>query len=284
MTKNHPVTASLHYAHIVESANYLKKYTTSTPKFGVVLGTGMHAFTEEKAFSLREKIPYEDIPHFVTPTNELHEGKWLMGKLYGQDILIMQGRIHYYEGYSMQAITHPIRVMKAMGVEVLCVCNAAGGINPAFSLSDVMLITDHINLLPESPLLGENIGEMGPRFPDMFHPYSPRLLSVARANKALSFLKHGVYVAVMGPQLETPAEYRYLATIGADAVGMSTVPEVIVAKHMRMEVCGLSVVSDLCYPPALKEVNVAHIVVAVQQGEPKLVRALLAIIEGAAGK
>ena len=273
--------AAQYHEQVLETADCLGGAMGSQPTVGVVLGTGMTAFVEASGFSVAGQLPYEDIPYFAQPTLESHhKGLLLWGTLHGKHLMVLQGRLHYYEGYSMQEITHPIRVMKALGVRTLFICNAAGGINPDLSLSDVMLITDHINLLPDNPLRGQNIDSMGARFPDMFRAYSPRLLGVVRKEAShYGPLREGVYAAVMGPNLETPAEYRYLATMGADAVGMSTVPEVIVAVHMQMEVCALSIITDLCYPAALQEVSVSKILQAVEKGEPQLVRILSSAIE-----
>ncbi len=243
------------------------------------MGTGLHGLAGE--VEITATIDYAEIPHFPVSTVEFHAGKLIFGHIGKTPVVMMQGRFHYYEGYSMQQITLPVRVMKMLGVKHLYVSNASGGLNPAFKKADLMVINDHINLLPENPLRGKNMDELGGRFPDMSQPYDKELLERARevaAREGMSF-HEGVYVAVQGPNLETPAEYHFLSVIGADAVGMSTVPEVIVARQMDMPVFAVSIITDLCYPGAIEKVDIASIIEAAQRAEPqlrKLIRGMLA--------
>jgi len=255
---------------IRESAEYVEKYCKDVPKYGIILGTGLGALAER--VDVEEEIHYSKIPHFPVSTVEAHAGKLLVGKLAGKSVIVMQGRFHVYEGYNMQQITLPVRVMKLLGIEQLFISNAAGALDPDFHKSDIMLITDHINLLPENPLRGPNLDELGPRFPDMSEPYDPDLLARARKiAKELSLnVREGVYAAVPGPNLETKAEYRYLRTIGADAVGMSTIPEVIVSVHMGLPVFALSAITDLCTPGNIVKVSVQEILQAAAIAEPKM--------------
>jgi len=227
------------------------------------------------------ELSYQDIPYFPISTVETHAGKLILGKLAGKSVVAMQGRFHYYEGYSMQEITYPIRVMKVLGIHTLVISNAAGGMNPLFRKGDLMIIDDHINLLGDNPLVGPNIDEFGPRFPDMSEPYSKRLIGIAEevALKEKIRLQKGVFVAVSGPNLETRAEYRFLRSIGADAVGMSTVPEVIVARHMGLEVFGVSVITDECLPDALQPVDVPDIIRTANEAQPRLTLLMKKLIE-----
>lgn len=230
---------------IKETAAFIKTQVNELPKIGIILGTGLGDLVNH--MEVIKEIDYKEIINFPVSTVEGHSGKLIFGNLGGKYIMAMQGRFHYYEGYGMKQVTFPVRVMKELGVETLFVSNAAGGMNKEFSVGDVMIITDHINLFPENPLRGKNYNELGDRFPAMTEPYSHRLIKIAdeiRAEKSLR-LMHGVYVGTTGPTFETPAEYEYFRIIGGDAVGMSTVPEVIVAKHAGMEVFGVSVITDL---------------------------------------
>jgi purine-nucleoside phosphorylase len=215
------------------------------PEVGIILGTGLGGLVKE--IQILHQIPYRDIPNFPVSTVEGHPGTLILGMLGGKKIIAMQGRFHFYEGYSMQQITFPVRVMKALGIRTLCVSNASGGMNPEFEVGEIMLINDHINLFPDNPLIGPNNESLGPRFVDMGEAYSKRLLKVAHevAKENKISVKQGVYAGLTGPCFETPAEYRYLWRMGADAVGMSTVPEVIVARHAGLEVFGISIISDL---------------------------------------
>ena len=250
--------------------DYVLTKTEKKPQVGIILGTGLGGLSKE--IEIDVEIPYQKIPGFVTSTVEFHEGQLIIGTLSGKNVVAMQGRFHYYEGYSMQEITFPVRVMKALGASALIVSNAAGGMNPEFGKSDLVLIKDHINLLGDNPLIGVNEEELGSRFPDMCKPYSPGLIKLAKeaARDNNILLREGIYVAVAGPSLETPSEYRFLRQIGADMVGMSTVPEDIVAVQMGMEVLGITIISDLCDPDNLKPVNIEGIIAACEKAEPGL--------------
>lgn len=246
---------------IKEAAAFLRSKNISNPEVGVVLGTGLgNTFAGQLEDSL--SVAYQDIPHFPVATVESHQGKLLYGKIGGKNVLAMQGRFHYYEGYSMQQITFPIRVMKMLGVKYLLISNAAGNMNLSWRKGDLMLIDDHINLQPDNPLRGKNEDELGPRFPDMSAPYDKRMNDLLRtiAREKEIVLHTGVYVSVMGPNLETRAEYRFLRNIGADAVGMSTVPEVLVANHSNLPCCAVSVLTDDCDPDNLKPVDISEII------------------------
>ncbi len=247
-----------------------------SPEVGIVLGTGLGALVED--IDVEDSIDYESIPHFPVSTVESHSGRLIFGRLEGRAVVAMQGRFHYYEGYSMERVTFPIRVMQRLGVRTLIVSNACGGMNPFYRRGDLMRIDDHINLIGDNPLRGPNLDELGPRFPDMSEPYDHALGTVADrvALDAGIRLHVGVYVAVAGPNLETRAEYRFLRTIGADVVGMSTVPEVIVARHAGMRVLGISIVTDECFPEALRPVDVEEIIAVAGEAEPRLT----AIIRG----
>lgn len=256
--------------HIAESVAEIRTRTVAKPRVGIILGTGLGALAEHVHADV--VIPYEDIPHMPVSTVESHKGRMIFGELSGRQVVVMQGRFHYYENYSMQQITHGVRIMKALGVETLVVSNACGALNPDFKRSDIMIINDHINLLGDNPLIGANDQTLGPRFPDMSEPYT--FSQIARAHECAKELgievREGVYVAVAGPNLETRAEYRYLRTIGADVVGMSTVPEVIVAVHAGMQVLGFSVITDECFPDTLQKVSLHEILEAASIAEPKL--------------
>ena len=257
---------------IQESAAFLKKEGLSEARIGVILGTGLgEDFL--KRLEIEKSIDYKEIPHFPLATVEFHSGKLHYASLPNQSkVLAMQGRFHYYEGCSMQQIVFPVRVLKSLGIEALLISNAAGNMQRKWHKGELMLITDHINLQPDNPLRGENLEELGPRFPDMSAPYSAKLnkllLEIASQKKIL--LHKGIYASVMGPNLETAAEYRYLQRIGADAVGMSTVPEVIAAAHMSLPCCAVSVLTDDCDPDNLKPISIKDIIAAAAQGEKKL--------------
>ncbi|MBK6265292.1 purine-nucleoside phosphorylase [Marivirga sp. S37H4] len=253
-----------------EAVDYLQKQTFFQPEVGIILGTGLGALVDD--IEVVKTISYKDIPHFPDSTVETHSGKLIFGKLSGKKVVAMQGRFHYYEGYSMQQITMPVRVMKLLGIKMLFISNAAGGLNHSLKISDVMAINDHINLFPENPLRGMNMDELGDRFPDMYNAYDADLLKLAMvvaAEKGID-LREGVYAGVPGPNLETAAEYRYLEIIGADAVGMSTIPENIVARHMKLPVFAVSVITDLCYPEQLKPVSIPEIINASMVAQPKM--------------
>ncbi len=254
---------------IQETAAFLKeKVGGEMPKVAIVLGSGLGNLADK--IDIKAAIPYSEIPNFPVSTVEGHKGQLIFGMLGKKYVMAMQGRFHYYEGYSMKEATFPIRVMKALGVKVLCVSNAAGGMNPEFRVGDVMLITDHINLFPDHPLRGKNYNELGPRFPAMNEAYSHRILDLARkiAKENNIRLMEGVYVGTQGPTFETPSEYRFFYRIGGDAVGMSTVPEVIVARHAGIEVFGLSVITDLGGEGIYVDVSHEEVQQAATKAEP----------------
>ena len=256
--------------HIDEAVASIRTRTNSKPKIGIILGTGLGGLAAE--ITREVEIDYGDIPHFPVSTVESHHGKLLFGTLAGKNVVAMQGRFHFYEGYSMQQITFPVRVMKFLGVDTLLISNAAGALHPLFRKGDVMFIVDHINLLGDNPLIGPNDETLGPRFPDMSEAYSRELLSMAE-QVALDLkigVQRGVYVAMSGPNLETRAEYRFLRFTGADAVGMSTIPENIVAVHMGMRVFGVSIMTDECFPDALKPVTLEEVIAVANKAEPKM--------------
>jgi len=255
------------YEKIKETARFLMDIGLDKPEIGIVLGTGLGGIV--KMIKIEKKIPYHDIPNFPISTVSGHSGALIYGELAGKKVVVMQGRFHYYEGWEMSEVTFPIRVMKLLGIEKLMVSNACGGVNPEFKVGDVMIITDHINMMPEHPLRGENEEKFGPRFVDMHEPYSLKMIrlmrSIAVENKL--DIKEGVYLALQGPTFETPAEYRMVKLMGADAVGMSTVPEVIVAKHMGMECFGLSVITDLGIEGKIEEVSHEAVQIAAKSSE-----------------
>lgn len=255
---------------IDETLEVIRKKTSETYEVGIILGTGLGGLVSE--INIEHEIEYDDLPHFPVSTVESHHGKLIFGKINGKNVVAMQGRFHFYEGYTMQQITYPVRVMKFLGVKTLLVSNACGGMNPLYSRGDVMIMVDHINLLGDNPLIGPNENELGPRFPDMSEPYSLDLIELAEKAALENQIKvqKGVYVAVAGPNLETKAEYRFLRIIGADVVGMSTVPENIVANHMGMKVLGISIITDECFPEALKPVDVDEIIATANEAEPKM--------------
>jgi len=266
---------------IEESLGYIRKHTKMRPEIGIILGTGLGGLVKE----IRKEIvlDYDEIPHFPVSTVESHHGKLIFGTLAGKKIVAMQGRFHYYEGYTMQQVTFPVRVMShkhGLGVKTLLISNAAGGMNPDFQRGDLMIITDHINLQGTNPLIGPNDDELGPRFPDMSEPYNKKLIALAEkvAAEQKIHLQHGVFVAVQGPNLETRAEYRFLRNIGADAVGMSTVPENIVANHMGMRVLGFSIITDECFPDTLQPVSVEEIIKIANKAEPKLTKIMKELV------
>jgi purine-nucleoside phosphorylase len=253
-----------------EALSYLKSNGIENPTVGIVLGTGLGGLVSE--IDIIKAIDYDSIPHFPISTVESHHGRLIYGIINGKKVLVMQGRFHYYEGYDMKEITFPIRVMKLLGIEILLISNASGAINLAYKKSSLMLITDHINLYPDNPLIGKNLDDFGPRFPDMSEAYSNKLNNVLRdiASEKNIQLHEGVYVPVSGPNLETKAEYKMIKILGGDAVGMSTVPEVIVARHMNLPCCAISVLTDECDPEHLKLVDIADILAAAAIAEPQL--------------
>ena len=263
---------------IAQAVEVIRRQWPGSPRVGIILGTGLGGLAEQ--IVTEATLPYEVIPHFPRSTAVGHTGQLVCGRLQGLPVVAMEGRFHAYEGYSFRQITFPVRVMKALGAELLVVSNACGGMNPQYAQGDIMVIEDHINLLSGNPLVGVNDDALGPRFPDMSAPYDRdligRALEIARRE---NFVAHkGVYVAVTGPNLETRAEYRFLRTIGADVVGMSTVPEVLVAVHAGMRVLGLSIVTDLCLPDALKPANIQEILATAATAELKLRKIVLGVL------
>jgi len=253
---------------IQEAVSFIKNKYNQPISVGIILGTGLGSLGNQIKVQL--EIDYKDIPHFPISTVESHSGKLIFGTLAGKSVLAMKGRFHYYEGYSMKEVTFPVRVMKKLGVQTLLVSNASGGLNPAQEVGDVMVLSDHINLFPENPLRGKNHDELGPRFPDMSDAYSRRLIDLALeiAKEKGIKLHTGVYCGVEGPNLETPAEYKYLRIIGGDAVGMSTVPEVLVARHSGMEVFGISAITDLGVEGKIHQVSLQDVLAAASKAEP----------------
>ncbi|MDB5142849.1 MAG: purine-nucleoside phosphorylase [Mucilaginibacter sp.] len=267
--------------NIQETTLYIKsRIGDFEPEVGIILGTGLGGLVSE--IEVEKQLMYSNIPDFPISTLEFHSGKLIFGMLAGKKVVAMQGRLHYYEGYTMQQITFPVRVMKMLGIKILFVSNASGSLNPDFKKGDLMAIEDHINLQPLNPLIGRNEEELGPRFPDMSQPYRRDLvdnaLNIASANNITCH--KGVYVAVTGPNLETKAEYRYLRIIGGDAVGMSTVPEVIVANHMGLPVFAISVLTDEGFPDILQPVSVEEILAVAHEAEPKMTLILKKLIAG----
>lgn len=261
------------------AVGFLRTKTRMQPSIGIILGTGLGGLAKE--IKAEVVVDYGDIPHFPISTVESHHGKLIFGMLAGKNVVAMQGRFHYYEGYTLQQVTFPVRVMKFLGVSTLLISNAAGGMNPQFSRGTIMIITDHINLIGDNPLIGPNDDALGPRFPDMSEPYSKKLIAVAEqvALEMKIRIEHGVFVAVPGPNLETRAEYRFLRFIGADAVGMSTVPENIVANHMSLQVLGFSIITDECFPDSLQPANVQEIIAVAAKTEPRLTAIMKGVVE-----
>lgn len=264
---------------INETLSVIRKTTKEDYPIGIILGTGLGGLVKE--INVKHQIDYADLPHFPLSTVESHQGKLIFGSVGGRNVVAMQGRFHYYEGYTMKQITYPVRVMKFLGVKTLLVSNACGGMNPDYRKGDLMLMIDHINLLGDNPLIGKNEDELGPRFPDMSEPYSLDLLKIAEdvASEHNINVHKGVYVAVPGPNLETKAEYRFLRATGADVVGMSTIPENIVANHMGMKVLGISIITDECVPETLKPVDVKEIIAAAMKAEPKMTLIMKEVIK-----
>jgi purine-nucleoside phosphorylase len=273
-------SAELHSSDAIErAASAIRARFDMRPDAAIILGTGLGKLAVE--VDAHAVIEYADIPGFPLSTVESHTGRLLCGTLGGKTVVAMQGRFHRYEGYSLQQVTFPVRVMRALGAESLIVSNACGGLNPLWSAGDLMVIADHINLLGDSPLIGPNDDRIGPRFPDLSAPYDSAMRDLARrvaADKKIR-LREGVYVAVTGPNLETRAEYRFLRAIGADVVGMSTVPEVIVAIHAGMRVLGLSIITDMCLPDALEPATVERIIAVANRAEPMLTQVVRGVLE-----
>jgi purine-nucleoside phosphorylase len=267
------------YDNIVATVEFIKSKTTSRPTVGVILGSGLGGLID--ALKIDTEIHYKDIPHFPVSTVQGHAGNMAFGTLGGKEVVMMAGRFHYYEGYDMEEVTFPVRVMKLLGVETLFLSNAAGGMNPEYNVGDIMLINDHINLFPEHPLRGPNEERFGTRFPDMSEPYSHKLISLAQNISAEQKLKvhTGVYIGLQGPTFETPAEYKWLRIIGGDAVGMSTVPENIVAKHCGMNVFAASIITDLGIIGIVHKISHEEVLAAANAAAPKLATLVSAIIE-----
>lgn len=266
---------------IKETAGFLEARIKQQPAIGIILGTGLGGLVNE--IDIEITIPYKDIPNFPVSTVAGHQGELIFGKMGGRQIVAMKGRFHFYEGYTMQEVAFPVRVMRFLGIELLILSNASGGVNPDFEVGDIMVIEDHINLMKDNPLIGKNDDAIGTRFPDMGHPYDPELIRKAFevAGKLGIKLQKGVYAAVSGPTYETPAEYRYIRTIGSDAVGMSTVPEVISARHMGLKCFAVSVISDLGVPGKIVKITHEHVIDAASAVEPvmtKLIREMVAVI------
>lgn len=255
---------------IKETIEYLESRISQKPEIGIILGTGLGGLVSE--IESQHSFPYEFIPNFPVSTVDGHHGQLIFGTMNGVSIVAMQGRFHYYEGYTMQEITFPVRVMKFLGIKSLILSNASGGVNPDFEVGDIMVIDDHINLMKDNPLIGHNEEEIGTRFPDMGHAYDRKMIeqAFAIAEKHGIKLKRGVYAAVSGPTYETPAEYKYIRAIGADAVGMSTVPEVIAARHMGLKCFAVSIISDLGVPGKIVEITHKHVINAASAVEPKM--------------
>ncbi len=264
---------------IREAAESIRARSSLAPEVAIILGTGLGGLAER--IVAETVVSYEQVPHFPLATVEAHTGRLLLGTLGGKRVVAMQGRFHRYEGYSLQQIALPVRVMHALGARTLVISNISGGMNPLWSVGDLVLITDHLNLLGDNPLVGPNLDELGPRFPDMTEPYALRLQALAQ-EVALGLaipLRRGVYVAVPGPNLETPAEYRMLRMMGADVVGMSTVPEVITAVHAGMGVLGISIITDACLPDALEPVAIQQIIAVAREAEPRLTQLIEGVVQ-----
>jgi len=255
---------------IKETVDYISSKTQIKPQVGIILGTGLGGLVKE--IEIVDVLPYESIPNFPVSTVEGHSGKLIFGTLGGKNVIAMQGRFHYYEGYDMKQVTFPVRVMKFLGIEKLFVSNASGGVNPDFEIGDLMILNDHINLFPTNPLIGTNIKELGPRFPDMSDVYDKSLIEKAKAIATQHNIRtlEGAYAGVSGPCLETPAEYKYIYNIGADAVGMSTVPEVIVARHMAIPCFAISIITDLGVPGKIVKVTHEDVQNVAEKAEPKM--------------
>jgi purine-nucleoside phosphorylase len=266
------INTAMHMEAVLEAAGYIRSFQHQEPEFGIILGTGLGALVNE--LEIDEVISYETIPHFPVSTVESHSGKLILGRLSGRRVVVMQGRFHYYEGYTAQQITFPVRVMKVLGIKKLFISNASGGLDPAHSVGDLMIMNDHINLHPDNPLRGPNLDELGFRFPDMSEPYDREMIRQAQdiALKQGIKVHTGVYASVTGPNLETPSEYKYLRIIGADAVGMSTVPENIVARHMSIPVFAISVITDLGVEGKIEHITIAKVLAAAAMAEPGMTK------------
>lgn len=260
---------SIDYAEQIQFAfDHIQNIYSEPLEIGIILGTGLGQLIQN--IDIIKEIPYDEIPYFPISTVESHHGKLIIGRLSGKTVIAMQGRFHYYEGYSMKEVTFPLRVLKKLGIHHLFVSNAAGGLNPEYGIGELMIINDHIDLFPENPLRGKNLDDLGVRFPDMSEPYELKLVNkgIDIAKKNNLKVHQGVYAAVQGPNLETKAEYKYLRTIGADAIGMSTIPEVIVARHMDLTVFAISAITDLCTPGNVKKITISEVLAAAAIAEP----------------
>lgn len=266
-------------AKVTESVEFVNQKSKIKPEIAIILGTGLGRLAED--IEEKEIIPYSEIPNFPVSTVQSHSGNLVLGKLGNKEVVAMQGRFHYYEGYSLKEVTFPVRVMKKLGADIIIISNAAGGMNRFFERGDLMLIIDHINLFGDNPLIGLNDEELGPRFPDMSEAYNQKLIELAKkvALKEKIRLQEGVYAGLIGPTLETPAEYRFLISIGADAVGMSTIPEVIVANHMGMKVLGISCITDLAIDGVIVKTSVEEILKAASDAEPIMTKLIKKVIE-----
>ena len=266
-------------AKITESVEFINQKSKIKPEIAIILGTGLGGLAED--IKEEEIIPYSEIPNFPVSTVQSHSGNLVLGKLGNKEVVAMQGRFHYYEGYNLKEVTFSVRVMKKLGADTIIISNAAGGMNRFFRRGDLMLITDHINLFGDNPLIGPNDEELGPRFPDMSEAYNQKLIELTKkvALKEKIRLQEGVYAGLTGPTLETPAEYRFLISIGADAVGMSTVPEVIVANHMGMKVLGISCITDLAIDGVIVKTSVEEILKAASDAEPIMTKLIKKVIE-----
>ncbi|PSR14446.1 MAG: purine-nucleoside phosphorylase [Bacteroidetes bacterium] len=274
------MSASALFDDIQESVAYLANRCSLQPRFGFILGTGLSDLADE--ITDAEEIPYGDIPHFPESTVESHRGKLILGYLAGVPVVAMAGRFHYYEGYSMEQVTFPVRVLQAMGIERLIISNAAGSVNPAMEAGDIVFVRDHINMMPENPLRGFNDERLGPRFPDMLHTYDRALNAQALAlARQMGIRAHeGVYLSLQGPNLETPAEYQFFHRIGADLIGMSTVPEVLVARHMGLPIFVLSVISNKCYPlEDIRETTIEAVIALVTATTPRVQALVKALVQ-----
>ena len=261
-----------------ESVAFIQSKTNVKPTIGIILGTGLGGLVKE--IEVVDEISYSEIPHFPVSTVESHSGKLIFGRLGGKQVVAMQGRFHYYEGYDFKQVTYPVRVMKLLGIERLCVSNASGGVNPDFIVGEIMILNDHVNFFPGNPLIGKNFDDFGPRFPDMSEPYDPIMIQLAKdiAKENDIRIAEGTYLGLTGPTLETPAEYKFIRVVGADAVGMSTVPEVIVARHMEIPVFAISIITDLGVPGKIKKVSLEEVIEVASRQEPKMTLILKELI------
>lgn len=263
---------------INEAVEYLGNHTKVQPELGIILGTGLGGLVNE--INIIDTISYEDIPNFPVSTVESHSGKLIFGELGGKHVVAMQGRFHFYEGYSLQEVTFPVRVMKLLGIKRLVVSNASGGVNPDYEIGEIMILNDHINLFPGNPLIGKNIDDLGPRFPDMSDAYDVDMIAIAEqvAKENDIRVAKGIYAGLTGPTLETPAEYKMINILGADAVGMSTVPEIIVARHMEIPCFAVSIITDLGVEGKIKKVSVQDVIEVANRQEPKMTKIIKELI------